>query len=1033
MSKKLKFASFNFLPFQWSHCTERNDKDIPITVIRIFGWNEKNESVYVRVDDFEIPLTIELPLDIMWTEGKIKMLIDKLIKMEERKDYKPTSIKFKMLQNLYYAHINKNKEGNYENKKFPYIIMNFRSEEAFKSFKYKLDKEIQIVNLGKMKLKTHLTENSISPSIKMIALHNLPSSSWISGIGIRVLEENKESTKRHEYIVSCEDLKALPEEEALKLQMVYPKILSFDLEVYSSVKGTFPNPDRPLDKVFQIGVAICSTINNKKTYKKIGLVLHDSNDIEDVDKDVTLNKYVEIRKFKNESDLYVGFTKLLLDEDPDILIGYNIFKFDIDYMVKRASELLRCLDEFNRMSSIFGKKAEVKTIKWESKAYGKQEFQYLDMQGRIFIDLLPYIKNSFKLVNYKLETVCAEYLKTNKDPMTASDIFKAYESKDTKKLTTVLKYCIQDAWVVYLLWEKLSIWFDLVESATTNGVPIFDLLTRGQQIKIIAQLIRYCNNNDIAVQTKVMEVKDSEKYEGAYVSDPLPGIYENVVSFDFASLYPSIIQAYNIDYTKLVIDDSIPDKLCHVFEWERHQCCEHDKEWVQKRDKRLERLRKSIENKKKKDKSTITWEDEVELKPLKNEVSICASYRYRFLKADVCDEGIIPTMLKNLLGARKKVRKIIEKNEEEIHELKKQKTKEAELKIDKLNEINAVLDKRQLAYKVSANSMYGAMGIKQGYLPFLPGAMCVTSTGKKSILKVNQYFRDTYKGQIVYNDTDSIYYSPDIENDLEKIFTFAEEVAEDVKKLFPPPMKLEFEGKCYTKFLILTKKRYVCKVVKRNGDAEKKLMIRGIVLKRRDNCKFLRDVYETMIYNILDHSKVFTGLSKLQYTMSHIYKLPEVVSLLNFIIDKVNDLFTFRYTFKDFVITKGMRSLEHKSKSDPVHIHVAKKIISRGTPVSDNSRIEYVLIKTNDNRYKDGEKLSDNAEDIEYFKQHREILRIDYLLYLQRQAIKPIDEVIQKVLKLEDFLYNHFKIRVQKELVLRKIKKLNSPKITIVE
>ena len=1033
MNKKIKTSTFNFFPFQWSHCSETTDTGNLITVIRSFGWNEKNESVYIRIDDFQLPMTIELPTNILWTEGKLKMLKETLKKLEYRNSMAPVSIEFKTMQNFYYAHIDKDKEGKYVNKKFPYLIVKFLSEEAFKSFKYKLDKEIQVPNIGKIKLKTHLTESSISSSIKMIALHNLPSSSWIQGKGVYVLTDNKESTKRHEYIVSCENLKAIPEEDALKLPMVYPKVLSFDLEVYSSVKGSFPNPDRPLDKVFQIGVAICSTINNKKIYKKIGLSLYDSNDIEDVDKDVTSNNYVEVRKFKNESDLYVGFTKLLLDEDPDILIGYNIFKFDIDYMVKRASELLRCLDEFNRMSSIFGKKAEVKTIKWESKAYGKQEFQYLDMQGRIFIDLLPYIKNSFKLVNYKLETVCAEYLKTNKDPMTASDIFKAYESKDTKKLTTVLKYCIQDAWVVYLLWEKLSIWFDLVESATINGVPIFDLLTRGQQIKLVAQLIRYCNNNDIAIQTKVIEVKDEEKYEGAYVSDPVPGIYENVVSFDFASLYPSIIQAYNIDYTKLVVDDSIPDKLCHVFEWDRHQCCEHDKEWVQKRDKRLERLRKTIENKKKKDKSSITWEDEVELKPLKNEVSICASYRYRFLKADVCDEGIIPIMLKTLLSARKKVRKIIEKNEDEIHELKKQNTKEAEIKIEKLNEINAVLDKRQLAYKVSANSAYGILGAKMGFLPLIPAAMCVTSTGKKSILKVNQYFRDTYRGQIVYNDTDSIYYSPDIENDLEKIFTFAEEVAEDVKKLFPPPMKLEFEGKCYTKFLILTKKRYVCKVVKRNGDAEKKLMIRGIVLKRRDNCKFLRDVYETMIYNILDNSKVFTGLSKLQYTTSHVYKLPEVVTLLNFIIDKVNDLFTFRYNFKDFVITKGMRSLEHKSKSDPVHIHVAKKIISRGTPVSDNSRIEYVLIKTNDNRYKDGEKLSDNAEDIEYFKQHREILRIDYLLYLQRQAIKPIDEVIQKVLKLEDFLHNHFKVRVQKELVLRKIKKLYSPKITIVE
>ena len=121
---------------------------------------------------------------------------------------------------------------------------------------------------------------------------------------------------------------------------------------------------------------------------------------------------------------------------------------------------------------------------------------------------------------------------------------------------------------------------------------------------------------------------------------------------------------------------------------------------------------------------------------------------------------------------------------------------------------NPILDKRQLSYKVSANSMYGAMGVKKGYLPLLPGAMCVTYRGRTAIQEASKFLEEHCGGNVIYNDTDSAYtYFNCLEGkSMKEVWEYAEDVVEKVKKLFPPPMKLEFEGKAYVKFLILTKK-----------------------------------------------------------------------------------------------------------------------------------------------------------------------------------------------------------------------------------
>ena len=87
----------------------------------------------------------------------------------------------------------------------------------------------------------------------------------------------------------------------------------------------------------------------------------------------------------------------------------------------------------------------------------------------------------------------------------------------------------------------------------------------------------------------------------------------------------------------------------------------------------------------------------------------------------------------------KKVKGLIKGEKDE------EKKKELEIMLD-------VLDKRQLAFKVSANSVYGSLGTKKGYLPFLPGAMCTTAMGRYNIKLAAKHLQEEYRGTLIYGD-----------------------------------------------------------------------------------------------------------------------------------------------------------------------------------------------------------------------------------------------------------------------------------------
>ena len=757
-----------------------DERETEITSIRVYGVN-KNKSICLIIDDFRPYIYLELPEKISWTSNKAKLLKNKINDL--LKNYKPLYCELRLKHKLYGAHLTE--DG--EKKLFPYLYCEFSNKGDIQKLYYAVRKGITVAGLGTLNLKIH--EQDADPILQFVSNADIPTAGWISFKGKEVAEDDKVTYCDREYNVKWKNVKRSDKTEISK-----PKIMGFDIEV-NSMTGAFPNADTPGDKIFQISCVFSREGYTEDQYDIYLLTLGEPDPKK-------VGENVNIYMYDTEAELIEGFTELILEENPNIISGYNIFKFDIPYMINRAKYPCMCLNNFDKLGFNRYTHAKEKIIKWSFSAYGNQEFEFLDAEGRLFIDLLPLVQRNYKLSSYALKAVSAKFIKDTKRDLDEKGIFKCYrlgtkkeaDGTYSEKAKTAMsicgRYCVQDTVLVIKLMDYFQTWFDLTEQATTYNTSIFSLYTQGQQIKVFSQVYKYNIENNIVTEKDVYQTGENERYVGAHVFEPVPGLYDRVLPFDFASLYPSTIIAYNIDYSTWVTDESILDELCHVFKWEDHLSCQHDPKVIRKNTltayideekKKIDKMMEKRDNKLNKYMRNEIQEEinkkRLELKPYTKERSeitsklskkpMCEKRYYRFLKAPL---GVIPTILQNLLDARKNVRKQIKINEKIIEKdkiklaivsilkgcnvnIQKKELEKLENQIKVLESLNSVLNKRQLAYKVSANSMYGAMGVKKGYLPFMPGAMCTTYMGRVNIEIVAKVITTKYGGKLIYGDS----------------------------------------------------------------------------------------------------------------------------------------------------------------------------------------------------------------------------------------------------------------------------------------
>lgn len=257
--------------------------------------------------------------------------------------------------------------------------------------------------------KFSMYESNINPVLKLMHIKEIYGSSWLKVSETDCIESNH---SRCDLDFECDWKSIFPDTEK-NVNGAYARIrvLSYDIEVMSSdPNGGFPQSDREGDCIIQIGMTY-NYYQKTDCYKKQLICLDTIDDIENC----------EVISCDTERKLLQEFIKKLIEEDPDIICGYNIFGFDNKYVHDRSvrhdvknvwSRLINQTPSKNKCGLCKSPDCMFKEQKLSSSAMGDNLLYYYESDGRVQIDLLKIVRN-FTLENYKLDFV-SSYFNQNK-------------------------------------------------------------------------------------------------------------------------------------------------------------------------------------------------------------------------------------------------------------------------------------------------------------------------------------------------------------------------------------------------------------------------------------------------------------------------------------------------------------------------------------------------------------------------------------------------------------------------------------------
>jgi DNA polymerase elongation subunit (family B) len=745
-----------------------------------------------------------------------------------------------------------------------------------------------------------------------------------------------------------------------------------------------------------------------------------------------------IECYATEKEALLAWTALIQREDPDIIIGYNIFGFDYKFMYERAEEL-EIVDEFTNLGRNLAHKTELE-VSSTIFATGAYEISRLPMEGRLQIDMLIYMRKEFNFTSYKLDYISGQMLgdavqryvnetentcriwtknmkgleagawvhfevitfstemykegvKFNvlaletdgfviegqldctdkmrwglaKDDVSPQQIFEMTRQGPEER-GIIAKYCIQDCNLVHHLFQKVDILTNFTEMSKLCSVPINFLVMRGQGIKLTSYVAKMCRKMGVLMPW-ISKGSPYDAYEGAIVLEPKCDLYlkKPVACVDYSSLYPSSIISENLSHDSKV--------------WTK----EFDLQGNIKTTKYGTPLVFGVKDKD----GTFVYDnlpgyqyvdvlydtygyrrkENGTMEKVKVGTKLC-----RFAQYPDGKKAILPSILLELLAARKAAKKLMEKESDPF----------------KKN----IYDKRQLSIKVTANSLYGQCGAKTSTFYEMDVAASTTATGRKLLLYGKSVIEQVYgdatvdtaygpmqtKAEYVYGDTDSVFFTFNLTQNgeelepqraLEVTIALAQEAGALATKFLKPPHDLEYE-KTFLPFCLLSKKRYVGMLYEFDPTKGKRKEM-GIVLKRRDNAPIVKDVYGGIIDILM--------------------KQKDVALSMEFLRNLLTQMVEERVPMEKLIITKQLRSI-YKKPMQIAHNVLAQRIGVRnpGNKPSPGDRIAFVYIHAPDKKLQ-----GDKIETPTYIREHN--LKVDYGFYISNQIMKPVVQVYALVLE----------------------------------
>ena len=535
--------------------------------------------------------------------------------------------------------------------------------------------------------------------------------------------------------------------------------------------------------------------------------------------------------FKNETELLLKFREILLEEDPEIITGYNIDGFDTTWLFKRAQEL-EIYEDFADIGRFRGLISQLKEKQVKSPVGELIKKEYVDIAGRIQLDILPQVQKGYQLESYKLDDVSTHFIngsikdlvydpstgetvittdsvknlnennyimfsysdehETNryndgekfevyrlerdaiskfnekkgkieklstfrvkskldldikkyrcswalgKDDVSPNDIFRLQKGSSADRYI-IAKYCMMDVILCLELLLKLELITNSIGMANVCLNPLSWIIHRGQGVKILSLVAYFIKQKNYLLPFLYKDSFDRDGYEGAVVLDPNPKIYlddEPISVLDYGSLYPSSMREKNISHETIVTNEKFLGE---------------------EGAKLLDQMGYDIEDVQYDIFKTIFNSNGNKKDKIKIGVKTVRYVQYRD-----GTKGIIPQILEYLVNARKTTRNkityrsITTKSGQSYIGNLIEKDGSVKIKTDKetiditndpvvtneetYNKFQQnVLDGLQLAFKVTANSLYGQVGAKTSDIYYKELAASTTSVGRNCLMIAKEY------------------------------------------------------------------------------------------------------------------------------------------------------------------------------------------------------------------------------------------------------------------------------------------------------
>ena len=780
-------------------------------------------------------------------------------------------------------------------------------------------------------------------------------------------------------------------------------VASYDLEVYSST-GQFPVSTIAGDEISQIGISFRWSDAMLETVERYVFV----NGKCDPSQDPSV-KFVQCR---GETDLLLKFEECMASENPDIVCGYNTFGFDDGYVADRAK---RCgvRMEFGRIDvRQYGDKPD--HVKTERKTFelasGKFAVRYIQMPGRLSIDLFLSMRREHNLDSYKLDNIANKFLrdKVTNVVLITGEKTQPYEihTKSTRGLFAgnlvrfdvvtntynpyrdgqkfvvkevhPKKFIIEMPSNTYLFDSDLSAdeigkleWSFAKDDVDHHEIFKAHVGTPADRAHIAKYCIQDCDlvltlmaKLDTLVNARGMSDVCRVPIQYTFLRGQGIKIYSAVV-YNASKRNQLIMTQESVDGDSsyegaivlppkigMYLDQPIPVldfNSLYPSNMIAYNLSPDTLAYVKNYDMAGKLLNPDV---------VKNFEgyriDEVGY-DLKDDDGTTIGRQmcgYAQPTDDPRTIGLLPITLDILLKKRKETRKLMEKTEDDAQK--------------------SVLNGLQLAYKVVANSIYGQCGSKTSPIRRLEVAASTTAVGRQKIYDAKKIVEDQFGAEVVYGDTDSIFIKFPT-TDLQESIDMARKAADIITSTGRKAHRIEYE-KTFYPFILFCRKRYVGMMYEDDVAKKPKRKEMGIAIKRRDNAPIVKDVFGGALDILMEHR--------------------DIRKAQRFVQDMLVKVMKNEMPLEKYIVTKQLRD-DYKNPDQIAHAVLAERMKTRdkGSAPQVGDRLAYVYVAER----KDQKKQGDKIEHVDYVRQHK--LKPDVEFYITNQLQNPIAQMFALALE----------------------------------